>query len=117
MMIERCYRRCLVWANGGPVFILGDFKWYDFSRSINVQNDPEVESYVTCPTGGEDNCYGNVRQAYSSLCRPPLLSANNIPSSYMVILLTREPQTCTHWVEEVEQLPQMAILTLNDQPQ
>ncbi|XP_058614473.1 uncharacterized protein LOC131528995 [Onychostoma macrolepis] len=53
---------------GGPVFLLGDFNHCNFDHL-------GLEQYVTCKTRKEntlDKCYGNVKGAYRSECRPPV---------------------------------------------
>ncbi|XP_062388389.1 uncharacterized protein LOC134077044 [Sardina pilchardus] len=101
--IERYYREGLNWSNRGPVFILGDFNWYEFEKGTL-----DVYQYVTCPTRINklpnkrkeftilDKCYGNIPEAYSSQCRPPLRSTDNTESDHNVILLIPERTACSH---------------------
>lgn len=91
MSIERHYSKALRRSNQGPVFILGDFNW------CKLRNICDVTQYVTCPTRGIrilDKCYGNVPQAYTSQCRPPLRSTDNTQSDHNVILLTQGNKRC-----------------------
>ncbi|KAG5280346.1 hypothetical protein AALO_G00088070 [Alosa alosa] len=102
--IEQYYRKGLNWSEGGPVFILGDFNWYEFDEKGMFN----VEQYVTCPTRINkllnkrkeytllDKCYGNVPEAYTSQCKPPLRSTDNTQSDHNVILLIPERTTCSH---------------------
>ena len=53
-----------------PVFILGDFNSCDLSLHL-----PTLQQYITCPTCLNrtiDLCYGNIKNAYRPVCRPPL---------------------------------------------
>lgn len=94
--LERSYCHAERWSNGGPVFILGDFNWYD--NFLENSSDPTVYQYVTCPTRRTktlDRCFGNIPQAYTSQCRSPLRSTNT-QSDHNVILLTPERKNCSH---------------------
>lgn len=93
--VEKYYCKALERSNGAPVFILGDFNWYDnFLKNSNI-----LEQYVTCPTRRNrilDKCYGNIPQAYTSHCRAPLRSSHNTQSDHNVILLTSAKENCSH---------------------
>ncbi|XP_062388388.1 uncharacterized protein LOC134077043 [Sardina pilchardus] len=115
--IEQSYRKGL--NNGGPVFILGDFNWYK-----GFDNNDTFHQYVTCRTRKNNNwngrteyttldkCYGNVPEAYSSQCRPPLRSRKT-ESDHCITLLTPEHTTCTHdkwWLTSRRNLTSSQVL-------
>jgi len=68
--IAESYNIALSRAVSQPVLLLGDFKFCNLSDHL-----PTLHQYVDCPTRLErtlDKCYGNILDAYKSICRPAL---------------------------------------------
>lgn len=68
--IAESYNTALYRAVNQPVLLLGDFNSCDLS-----DHQPTLHQYVDCPTRLArtlDKCYGNIPDAYKSICRPAL---------------------------------------------
>lgn len=68
--IAESYNTALSRAVSQPVLLLGDFNSCDLSDHL-----PTLHQYVDCPTRLArtlDKCYGNILDAYKSICRPAL---------------------------------------------
>lgn len=68
--IAEVYNQALSRSADQPVFALGDFNSCDLSNYL-----PTLQQYVDCQTRlmrTLEKCYGNLPDAYKSICRPAL---------------------------------------------
>ena len=91
--ITDSYNAAVARSADQPVFILGDFNQCDITPLL-----PNLQQYATCPTHlnrAIDLCYGNIENAYKSVCRPPVSRSDHnvvhLLPKYRQKVKTQEP--------------------------
>ena len=103
--IADCVHRHLQNKPGAPILLLGDFDHCSLNKSL-----PGFYQYMKCNTRNNyvlDQCYGNVKDAYTARAKPPLSNSDHnaihLLTTYrsgLVMSLSPEIRTVMVWSDE-----------------